>query len=150
MPAILKSTKRPAAQVAMAKKAEKIAAANKVDKKAKRPANFGHQQAELRTKNRELSDHGHGDHGSNDDDGDAGDRLLSRPEVLDIIGVSYPTLWLWMRQGRFPRSRSLGGKVAWLKSEIAAWMHSLPRTELKTLSGEEIGEQQLSKQELPS
>ncbi len=38
------------------------------------------------------------------------DRLISKLQVLDRVGVSYPTLWQWMRQGKFPRSRELGGK----------------------------------------
>ena len=32
-------------------------------------------------------------------------RLISKAEVLDRIGVTYPTLWVWMRRGVFPRSR---------------------------------------------
>ena len=58
-------------------------------------------------------------------------RLLSRVEVLDRVGVSYPTLWGWMRAGRFPRSRELGGKVCWIASEVESWMKSLPKTRLK-------------------
>ncbi len=38
-------------------------------------------------------------------------KLISKPEVIDKVGVSYPTLWDWMRKGKFPRSRQLGGKV---------------------------------------
>jgi hypothetical protein len=38
-------------------------------------------------------------------------RLLTKPEVLLIAGgISYPTLWSWMRAGTFPRSRIVGGK----------------------------------------
>ena len=33
-------------------------------------------------------------------------RLLSKPEVLKIADVSYPTLWEMMRSGKFPRSRN--------------------------------------------
>ena len=36
-------------------------------------------------------------------------RLISKPEVLDRVGVTFPTLWAWMRAGVFPRSRDLGG-----------------------------------------
>src|SRR5262245_42978768 len=32
-----------------------------------------------------------------------GAHLLSKREVLAIANVSYPTLWSWMRQGKFPR-----------------------------------------------
>jgi predicted DNA-binding transcriptional regulator AlpA len=58
-------------------------------------------------------------------------RLLSKPEVLDRIGVTYVTLWSWMQQGKFPRSRQLGGKSAWLETEIEDWISSLPTRRLK-------------------
>lgn len=58
-------------------------------------------------------------------------RLISKPEVLDRVGVTFPTIWKWMREGKFPRSRELGGKVAWIESEIEAWIASLPVRRLK-------------------
>ncbi len=59
-------------------------------------------------------------------------RLLSRPEVLDLVGVSYPTIWSWMQQGKFPRSRKLGDqKVGWLASELKSWIESRPIMRLK-------------------
>ena len=36
-----------------------------------------------------------------------------------------------MRDGKFPRSRELGGKSAWLESEVEAWIASLPTRRLK-------------------
>jgi prophage regulatory protein len=60
-----------------------------------------------------------------------GDRLLSRREVLDRVGVSYPTLWHWMRAGTFPRSRDIGGKVAFIESEVDRWIANLPIVKLK-------------------
>jgi predicted DNA-binding transcriptional regulator AlpA len=58
-------------------------------------------------------------------------RLLSKPEVLDRVGVTYPTLWSWMLRGEFPRSRKLGGKAAWVESEVEAWIGTLPVRRLK-------------------
>jgi predicted DNA-binding transcriptional regulator AlpA len=58
-------------------------------------------------------------------------RLLSRPEVMRIVGVTYPTLWAWMRAGTFPRSVVIGGKSAWIASEIEDWLANLPRSRLK-------------------
>jgi prophage regulatory protein len=58
-------------------------------------------------------------------------RLLLKGEVLDRVGISYPALWAWMRAGKFPRSRELGGKAAWLESEIEAWINALPVRKLK-------------------
>jgi predicted DNA-binding transcriptional regulator AlpA len=60
-----------------------------------------------------------------------GIRLLSKRQVLAIANVSYPTLWSWMRQGKFPRSRAVGGKSMWVSTEIEAWMAALPRCRLK-------------------
>jgi predicted DNA-binding transcriptional regulator AlpA len=60
-----------------------------------------------------------------------GERLMSRSEVMDVIGVTSPTLWAWMRAGTFPRSVMMAGKSAWLASEIEAWLTKLPRSRLK-------------------
>ena len=60
-----------------------------------------------------------------------GAHLLSKRQVLAIANVSYPTLWSWMRQGTFPRSRVVGGRSMWVSTEIEAWMAALPRCRLK-------------------
>jgi predicted DNA-binding transcriptional regulator AlpA len=60
-----------------------------------------------------------------------GVRLLSKREVLAIVGVSYPTLWSMMCANTFPRSRKVGGQSKWLSSEVAAWLAALPRSRLK-------------------
>ena len=63
------------------------------------------------------------------------DRLLNRIEVLEIVPLSYPTIWLRMRAGTFPRSVQIGegqfGRVAWWESEIEEWLKTRPRTVLK-------------------
>ena len=58
-------------------------------------------------------------------------RLLSKLQVMDRVGVCFPTLWKWMRAGTFPRSRALGGSTVWIASEVEAWMASLPMRPLK-------------------
>jgi predicted DNA-binding transcriptional regulator AlpA len=58
-------------------------------------------------------------------------RLISKPEVLDRVGVTFPTIWKWMREGKFPRSRELGGKAAWIEAEVEAWIANLPVRRLK-------------------
>jgi predicted DNA-binding transcriptional regulator AlpA len=60
-----------------------------------------------------------------------GTRLLSKAEVLAVVGVTYPSLWAWMRAGNFPRSRIVGGKSMWLSSEINEWLARLPVRPLK-------------------
>jgi prophage regulatory protein len=59
------------------------------------------------------------------------ERLVSKSEVLAITGLSFPTIWAWMRAGKFPRSRIVGGKSMWLSSEIEAWLAGLPVRPLK-------------------
>ncbi len=61
------------------------------------------------------------------------DRLIYRPYLLRRIGLSYPTVWRMMREGKFPRGRVVGGKTAWLESEIDNWIASLP---VRTLKGD--------------
>ena len=63
-------------------------------------------------------------------------RLLSKKAVLEIVGVSAPTLWQWQRQGLFPRSVKLQpdagfSKIAFLASEVEDWIASRPRVVLK-------------------
>jgi predicted DNA-binding transcriptional regulator AlpA len=58
-------------------------------------------------------------------------RLLNRREVLALAGCSYPTLWAWMRAGKFPRSRIVGGRSMWLSTEIDEWLANLPVRPLK-------------------
>ena len=57
-------------------------------------------------------------------------------EVLERVGVSFPTVWLMMRRGEFPRARVVGGRSAWLSSEIDAWIAGLP---IRRLKGDEGG-----------
>jgi predicted DNA-binding transcriptional regulator AlpA len=59
------------------------------------------------------------------------ERLLNKYEVMTIAGVSFPTIWDWMRKGKFPRSRIVGGQSKWLSSEIDAWLAQLPVRPLK-------------------
>jgi predicted DNA-binding transcriptional regulator AlpA len=59
------------------------------------------------------------------------DRLIFRSELIDIVGVSYVTVWSWMRAGTFPRGRDIGGRTAWIESEVAAWIASRPIRRLK-------------------
>jgi predicted DNA-binding transcriptional regulator AlpA len=58
-------------------------------------------------------------------------RLLKKSEVLAIAGVTYPSVWTWMRAGTFPRSRIVGGRSMWRSDEIEAWLNGLPLRPLK-------------------
>jgi predicted DNA-binding transcriptional regulator AlpA len=57
--------------------------------------------------------------------------LLTKQDVLKITRVTFPTIWTWMRAGKFPRSRIVVGKSMWLSSEVDAWLAALPLRPLK-------------------
>jgi predicted DNA-binding transcriptional regulator AlpA len=57
---------------------------------------------------------------------DGEERLLDKPQIITITGKSFPTLWGMMRRGEFPAARIVGGKPAWLQSEINTWIRELP------------------------
>jgi predicted DNA-binding transcriptional regulator AlpA len=64
-----------------------------------------------------------------------GERLLDKSQICKIANVTYPTVWAWMRQGKFPRARVVGGKSMWLTSEVDAWLAKLPVRPLKGDAG---------------
>ena len=62
-------------------------------------------------------------------------RLWSKGEVLERVGLSFPTIWKMMRAGTFPRARYLGPqKTMWLASEVEDWIIATP---LRRFKGED-------------
>jgi predicted DNA-binding transcriptional regulator AlpA len=60
------------------------------------------------------------------------ERLMSKTDVMIRVGVSFPTIWKWMLEGKFPRARALGGvKTCWLASEVESWLANLPIQPIK-------------------
>jgi len=53
-------------------------------------------------------------------------RLLDKADVTAIANVTFMTLWSWMRDGKFPRSRIVGGQSMWRSDEIDQWLAALP------------------------
>lgn len=50
-------------------------------------------------------------------------RILRKPELLGMIGLSDATVWRMEKAGRFPRRVQLGGNsVGWFSDEVGAWM----------------------------
>ena len=55
---------------------------------------------------------------------------LLKWQVLELVPVSYATLWDWMRRGLFPLPIELGPpggrttKIVWKASEVRAWLES--------------------------
>jgi predicted DNA-binding transcriptional regulator AlpA len=116
------TNKRPAAQVAVSKKAAKLKAT------AKRPQPHWLQRAmppasDLPPVPERLSA-AHQAQGPPP-------RLLDKGEILTITGVTFPTIWAWMRAGTFPRSRIVGGKSMWVSTEVDDWLATLPVRPLK-------------------
>ena len=65
-------------------------------------------------------------------------RLLRLRDVLQHVAASRTTLYRWVRLGQFPRPRSLtptGSTVAWLSTEVEAWIISKPATDGGTFGG---------------
>ena len=60
------------------------------------------------------------------DNGPPARRLLNKNEVLSITGVTFMTVWSWMRAGKFPKSRVVGGRTRWVSTDIDAWLEGLP------------------------
>jgi predicted DNA-binding transcriptional regulator AlpA len=58
-------------------------------------------------------------------------RLLSKAEVLERVGRTFPTIWQWMRDGKFPRARDVNGRPAWIEREVNDWISNLPPRRLK-------------------
>lgn len=52
-------------------------------------------------------------------------RLLRLPAVKARTGLSRSTIYLYVSEGTFPKPVRLGPRaVAWIESEIAAWIHA--------------------------
>lgn len=53
------------------------------------------------------------------------DAYMRWPQVRAAVGISRTTAWRMEKTGTFPNRRQVGLKsVAWLRSEITAWMDS--------------------------
>src|SRR5688572_16465644 len=65
------------------------------------------------------------------DDDRALDGLARFPEAHSITSLSRSQIFKLERDGKFPKRVQLsGGAVAWRRSELKAWLDSLPRREL--------------------
>lgn len=52
-------------------------------------------------------------------------KLLRRPAVEELTGLSRATIYAMMASGDFPRPLRIGAQaVAWRASDIAAWIES--------------------------
>lgn len=52
-------------------------------------------------------------------------KVLRLKSVQDTTGLSRSSIYLMMRDGRFPKSISLGARsIGWLESDIQSWIES--------------------------
>jgi predicted DNA-binding transcriptional regulator AlpA len=73
--------------------------------------------------------------------GSNGIRLIPKAELLRLLGVSYSSVFAWMRAGKFPLAREIGPgghscKIAWRADEVAAWLAARPQRRIKSLPGQ--------------
>jgi predicted DNA-binding transcriptional regulator AlpA len=60
-------------------------------------------------------------------------RLLSKKQVLDLLGVTHVTLWDWVRKGHFPAGVVLGPEgghrttMRWIDTEVYHAIANMPR-----------------------
>lgn len=56
---------------------------------------------------------------------EAPSRLLRLADVKLRTGMTRSTIYRWMQDGRFPKSRRLDGRIAvWVEAEVEAWIRS--------------------------
>ncbi|WKE65788.1 AlpA family transcriptional regulator [Gallaecimonas kandeliae] len=50
-------------------------------------------------------------------------KLIKLPQVMSMTALSRPTIYNYMKDGRFPRQAKLGPRnVAWNQEEVEAWI----------------------------
>ncbi|MBE9549790.1 MAG: AlpA family phage regulatory protein [Proteobacteria bacterium] len=60
------------------------------------------------------------------------DKFLSKSIVKEMTGISTVTLWRMESRGEFPKRRQLSpNRVAYLESEVLAWMESRPESTIQ-------------------
>ena len=56
-------------------------------------------------------------------------RLIRLPEVMERVGLKRSAIYRRMKDGNFPRSRSIGPKcTVWVEAEIEDWIREIIRT----------------------
>lgn len=50
-------------------------------------------------------------------------RILRRPEVEKLVGLSRSTIYSRLEQGSFPKPMPLGGRlVGWIEQDVQNWL----------------------------
>jgi len=57
-------------------------------------------------------------------------RLLRQPEVLNRVPIAASTLWLWVKQGKFPRPLRFGPRcTAWREQDVERFIEAAGQAE---------------------
>ncbi|MCW5692278.1 MAG: helix-turn-helix domain-containing protein [Pseudolabrys sp.] len=59
------------------------------------------------------------------------ERWLKRKELELYLGVSYPTIWKWVRASKFPAATDLNGMPRWSLKAVDAWLEAQPQRAAK-------------------
>jgi len=52
-------------------------------------------------------------------------RLLTQRDVCDLLRITYPTLYRWLKDGRFPAPvNGRGRKLLWSPGAVEEWMNA--------------------------
>ena len=52
-------------------------------------------------------------------------RIIRKPQLLGMIGLSDPTVWRLERAGKFPRRIKLGSNsIGWIEFEVFQWLET--------------------------
>lgn len=60
-------------------------------------------------------------------------RFIDKRQVMARVHLTFPAIWQFMREGRFPLARKVGNKAMWLAHEIDDWMLGLPPKNYKPI-----------------
>ena len=62
------------------------------------------------------------------------DKFLAKATVDEMSGLSNVTRWRMEKRGEFPHRRQISpNRVAYLESEVLAWMDSRPQSEISPI-----------------
>jgi prophage regulatory protein len=69
----------------------------------------------------------------NQDEVMSSDRIISIAKVDEMTGLSNVTRWRMEKRGEFPQRRQISpNRIAYLESEVLAWMESRPTSNIKS------------------
>lgn len=49
-------------------------------------------------------------------------RLIRLPEVMNLTGLARPTVYLYIKQGKFPKAIKIGTSSFWEYNQIQGWI----------------------------